>query len=424
MAETSPTALASADLALQNQPLLRSNQRTASLVMSQFESYSLTPKVKQETLQHYLAYIMAAARCIDQALDIQQHLAAQLTAMQERFDRYAVSPRFINHRQFNFLPSIIGPDTDIARTLPLTHSNLLENPYGLTWDQRLPLFEQCVSQVLDQAYANSSPPDALIHTTCSGYISPSPCQTYFSKRGWLQTQIIHAYHMGCYAAIPSVDMALGLLAASQFALSKPRQQVDILHTEIAALHLNPVDISANNIVNSTLFADTFIKYSLTNQERFHATQSAANGLKVLASETVMIPDTLQEMTWVPGPFQFDMYLSKHVPVLVGQAIGDFFTRICAQVGIDYLSQRNQFYYAVHPGGPKILDYISDTLKLPDDSMRHSREVLRQYGNMSSGTLPHVWRDLCLDPEIKRGDKILTVAFGPGLTATGFLMEKV
>ena len=79
--------------------------------------------------------------------------------------------------------------------------------------------------------------------------------------------------------------------------------------------------------------------------------------------------------------------------------------------------------AVHPGGPKLIDRVRDVLELDEAQVAASRGVLRDYGNMSSATLPHIWMRLLADPAVPRGTPIPSFAFGPGLSVCGALLEK-
>ena len=56
-------------------------------------------------------------------------------------------------------------------------------------------------------------------------------------------------------------------------------------------------------------------------------------------------------------------------------------------------------FAVHPGGPKIIDRVRDVLELADSQVAASRGVLFDHGNMSSATLPHIWMRMLDDPRI-------------------------
>lgn len=81
-------------------------------------------------------------------------------------------------------------------------------------------------------------------------------------------------------------------------------------------------------------------------------------------------------------------------------------------------------FAVHPGGPKIVDQVAAKLALAEPQIAFSRKVLRERGNMSSATLPHIWQEILRSPEVCHGDLIVSLAFGPGLTLSGAVLRKV
>jgi len=70
-------------------------------------------------------------------------------------------------------------------------------------------------------------------------------------------------------------------------------------------------------------------------------------------------------------------------------------------------------WAVHPGGPRVLAAVEESLSLPPEALATAREVLAEHGNMSSATILFVLERLI------RGDAAspcVAMAFGPGLTA--------
>jgi predicted naringenin-chalcone synthase len=77
-------------------------------------------------------------------------------------------------------------------------------------------------------------------------------------------------------------------------------------------------------------------------------------------------------------------------------------------------------WAVHPGGPKILDVVQEQLGLPAEAMAASREVLATYGNCSSPTVLLVLDALRRRPQPPR--RVVMLAFGPGLTLYGVLLD--
>jgi len=142
---------------------------------------------------------------------------------------------------------------------------------------------------------------------------------------------------------------------------------------------------------------------------------------VIGTTEMMIPETTAEMTWTPSDSAFDMVLARSVPARVGREILSFVERFLGSFDLE-LSRIAHF--AIHPGGPRIVEMVARRLGLSDGATRHSLQVLRQRGNMSSTTLPHIWRLLQEDPDVRPNDLVLSLAFGPGLTVAANLLQRL
>ena len=172
--------------------------------------------------------------------------------------------------------------------------------------------------------------------------------------------------MGCYGAFPAIRTAVGLVGSSYVSLPKRQRRVDLVHTEFLSLHFDLLGDEADNFVTSTLFADGFIKYAAYPQPEF--TKRGRPGLKVLAIDEYILPDSLPEMTLRPGPLQFDMSLSKRVPFMIRDSIADFTRSICGQVGLDFEREKSKMVFAIHPGGPAILNQIRGKLGIEESQI--------------------------------------------------------
>ena len=82
-------------------------------------------------------------------------------------------------------------------------------------------------------------------------------------------------------------------------------------------------------------------------------------------------------------------------------------------------------WAIHPGGPRVIESTAEALGVDHAvQARHSHDVLRERGNMSSTTLPHIWDRIARDETVEAGATVCSVAFGPGLTVATNLLRKV
>jgi predicted naringenin-chalcone synthase len=401
-----------------------------SFVLSDFRPVRLEAPVKQEHLLNYTAWLMAMARCASISTSTSEEAARVLAEMQALIRRYGVSADQISQRQFNLFPETVGPErTGAARMgqngappeVPAWLGDLLQDPEGATLDTRMRFFESAALQVFQRWYeGRTQPPDDLIHVTCSGYASPSPAQRAMAEKRWHATTVTHSYHMGCYGAFPAMRMAAGFLASSTAFPGEPKRRVDIVHTEHLSVHLPVLKCTPGDIINTTLFADGFIGYSAYLEDGVRHRK----GLRILAQLEQLIPDSLEEMTWRLGPHQFDMHLSKDVPVLIRNAVFEFVRQLCARARLSFERERERLVFAIHPGGPKILDHIQERLGIADHQLHHARHVFKTLGNMSSATVPHILMEVLQDPDIPPGTPIISMGFGPGLTATGLVLEKL
>jgi predicted naringenin-chalcone synthase len=286
---------------------------------------------------------------------------------------------------------------------------LHEQPKGAGFAARTDFFAEAAERFFGEAY----PPDAeapahLIHVTCTGYVSPSAAQLLVARRGW-RTIVTHAYHMGCAGAFPAVRLAS--------AFAKPGTRVDVVHTELCSLHLDPSEHSPEQLVAQGLFADGCIRYSAS------AERPDSPSLQLIALRERIVPDTEDAMTWRPGETAMRMTLAKRMPLLVREHIRPFVEGLFEEAGLPKGAIAQGAAFAVHPGGPKIIDAAREALGLSESQVEWSRRVLHDYGNMSSATIPHVWKRIAEDSSVPPGTLVPSVAFGPGLTVSGAIFRK-
>lgn len=335
-----------------------------------------------------------------------------LSIMQKLVRRYGCSPESIGER-YSELDDFLHRDWDQMQIF-----NLAESSGGRDLDVRNRFFADTARRCLNTFFEkDDSPPTDLLHVTCTGYASPSAIQSLLSARGWHhETRATQIYHMGCYAALPTVRVASALLFQPQ---TDREARAEIVHTELCTLHFNPLDHSPEQIVVQGLFADGHIRYSVVPDDGDRARQ----GFRILAIHEEMIPDSLDDMTWVPSPGGFKMTLARSIPDRIASALPGFLERLFHRAGLRYADVISETVFAIHPGGPRIIDSIQSLLKLRSDQVATSRTVLFERGNMSSATLPHIWARMLEPSEVPEGVLVASLAFGPGLTLAGGLFRR-
>jgi len=356
------------------------------------------------------------------------HAQSEATSRKDPgFDQGAFRRQMERHiRRFGPTPQALGGRrSDIGEFLDERFEDkrlfpLHRRPEGETLSARMDAFAEMADRVFEELYSHEDaskpvkepPPDELLHVTCTGYASPSAGQKLIEQLKWHErTHLTHIYHMGCYASLPAMRVAAGFLASS----SSPQTRCDLVHTEICTLHLNPLRHDAEQLVVQSLFADGYIRYSLSQSP------GTSGGFAVLGFLERLIPNSLEDIGWIPGDFGMRMTLSRHVPDKIALVLEPFLTALAAECGCSRDDLR-EAVYAVHPGGPRILDKVGEWLKLAPPQLAASREILFERGNMSSATLPHIWERLLKNPETRPGSLVVSLAFGPGLTIYGSLMR--
>ncbi len=390
-------------------------------VLTDFRRLQASPSIPQRRLLEITAQLYAAARCIkERAVDPAKVAAIEADEML-RMQHFGVSPEIIATRALASVPEswLGGGAIDLAAS-PLLAA-FPSDPQGAPLETRLAEYDRLVQAVAERAYPTTEPPpDEIVHVTTTGYLLPSPVERFVARRRWA-TGVTHAYHMGCYGAIPGVRIAEGLLASRLHGRHPPRR-IDLFHSEVNGIHFNPTHRRPADIIGATLFGDGFIRYSLV-----HATRDrppATGGLALLAAHEAMIPDSADEMTWTPGSHNFRLHLSSQVPPRIGAAIVPFVRDLLARLDLDFAAERERLVYAIHPGGTRIVEAVQRALVLRPDQVARSYDALRCHGNMASATLPTILADIVADPDIPSGARIVIIGLGPGLTAAGLLAEKL
>nr|WP_263430300.1 3-oxoacyl-[acyl-carrier-protein] synthase III C-terminal domain-containing protein [Nannocystis pusilla] len=125
------------------------------------------------------------------------------------------------------------------------------------------------------------------------------------------------------------------------------------------------------------------------------------------------------MTWRVLDDGFRMTLSPYVPLLLAEAVAPFVERLLAPAGLRRQDVRS---WCIHPGGPKIVEFVGDRLGLRADQLRASNHVLAEYGNCSSSTVLLVLKDVMAVDRPEPGEYGVMMAFGPGLTMESLLLR--
>ncbi|EPS66734.1 hypothetical protein M569_08037, partial [Genlisea aurea] len=123
-------------------------------------------------------------------------------------------------------------------------------------------------------------------------------------------------------------------------------------------------------------------------------------------------------------------LEKQLPCIIEHNIQDFCEKLMGHAEFSK-PDFNKMFWAVHPGGPAILNRLEKRLELSPEKLGASRRALADYGNASSNTIVYVLEYLLeegnntrTNGEIEENEWGFILAFGPGITLEGILTRKL
>jgi len=214
--------------------------------------------------------------------------------------------------------------------------------------------------------------------------------------------------MGCYGAFN------GMKVADSICRAEPEAMVLLVCVELCSIHIQK-SFTLDNIISNAIFADGAAAVLIQSQPA-----SMQKHLRFKSFYCDIMPQTSKDMAWHIGDSGFDMVLSAYVPEAIKSGIAAFTDKLLSQ---SHQSLGDIDYFAIHPGGLKILQACEASFNITPHDNRFSYEVLRQYGNMSSATILFVLNRIW-DALDKKDDKktIFSCAFGPGLTLESMLLE--
>ncbi len=272
-------------------------------------------------------------------------------------------------------------------------------------EEAMPLGDEAVRGAL--AAAGMAPEDVglLAVVSCTGYATPGLDILLARDLGMpADVQRLHIGHMGCYAAIP------GLAAAADAVVARGKTAA-LLCLELTSLHVQPPEEDAGQMVAHALFADAAAAIALRPAG---GDGSGGGGLGLEVVDFVARTDVAKSalMTWNVTDHGFRMGLSPRVPAVLRKHVGAVAEELLAAHD---LRPADVAGWAVHPGGPRIVEAVSKRLGLSEEQVAESQGVLRDYGNCSSATVLLILERMLAADRLKRGDHVVAMAFGPGLT---------
>jgi predicted naringenin-chalcone synthase len=245
----------------------------------------------------------------------------------------------------------------------------------------------------------------LVTVSCTGFVAPGLDRDLIHTLRLAPTvERTHVGYMGCHGALN------GLRVARAFTGADPGARVLVCAVELCSLHYH-YGWDPEKLVANALFADGAAAVA-----GCPAAAAPRGAWRVAATGSCLVPASADAMSWVVGDHGFEMALSRRVPELIARHLRPWLQGWLERQGVPLAEVGS---WAIHPGGPRILEAVEEGLELPRSASEASRAVLAECGNMSSATVLFV-----LDRLRARGARLpcVALAFGPGLAAEALLFR--
>jgi alkylresorcinol/alkylpyrone synthase len=257
--------------------------------------------------------------------------------------------------------------------------------------------------------------DALIFVTVTGVATPSIDARLINRLGLpARVKRMPIFGLGCVAG------AAGISRAADYVRGFPDQVAILLSVELCSLTLQPEDLSIPNLIASGLFGDGAAAVVVVGDQRGDERPvHGASGPRIVATRSVFYPDSERVMGWDISETGFKIVLSGDVPVVAREKLGPDVDAFLADQG---LTRADITSWVCHPGGPKVLEAMQESLGLPDGALDVTWRSLREVGNLSSTSVLLVLEETLANHRPPPGSWGMLLAMGPGFCSELVLLR--
>lgn len=268
------------------------------------------------------------------------------------------------------------------------------------------LGEQVLEKALAKAGWEPQTLDYIITVSCTGIMIPS-LDAYLINKMKLRQDIVRlpVTEMGCAAGIS------GIIYAKNFLKANPGKRAAVIAVESPTATFQLNDFSMPNIVSAAIFGDGAACCLLSSYEE-------DDGPEIVNEEMYHFYDAEHMMGFKLTNSGLQMVLDIEVPDTIASHFEDIIHPFLKKNDLEIKDINHMIF---HPGGKKIVTTVESLFSGLGKNIDDTKEVLKQYGNMSSATVLYVLERI-MDGKPKSGEKGLMLSFGPGFSAQRVLLQ--
>jgi polyketide synthase Type III len=311
-------------------------------------------------------------------------------------------------------------------TLPEVDSDgaLIEESQGelLAKHQRMALDmgARAVRACLEDSGLDLADIDYLCCVTTTGFLTPGLSALLIREMGISpRTSRVDVVGMGCNAGLNALN------AVNGWSVANPGKVAVALCVE-ACSAAYVIDSTLRTAVVNSLFGDGAAAVALITdtEDTAHGAPGPGTGSgspRILSFASHLITDAIDAMRfdWDDSQGKFSFFLDPQVPYVVGANAEQIIGRLLDGAG---LRRSDISHWLVHSGGKKVIDAVRVNLGLTRHDVRHTVDVLRDYGNLSSGSFLFSYERLLQERVTRSGDYGVLMVMGPGSTIEAALVQ--
>jgi alkylresorcinol/alkylpyrone synthase len=256
--------------------------------------------------------------------------------------------------------------------------------------------------------------DHLFWVSTTGLAAPSPDALLINRLGMgRHTRRTPIWGLGCAGGIA------GLARASEYVRAFPEQRALLLSVELCSVTFQYDDRSRRNLIAASLFADGAAAVLLEGDRASHAAQPRRPAPRVLDTMSTIWPDSIDIMGWDIVDSGMRVVFSPRIPGIIAAEMRPTVEELLARSG---LGLADVDHWVLHPGGAKVIRAYEAALAIDPERLQPTRDVLREYGNMSSCTVFFVLERFLGCQRPAPGEYALLAVLGPGFSCELALVQ--